>query len=230
MKAGKQKNKKTKKQIIVMDKKKIVKDTMKYVKDKLVGESTGHDWWHHFRVWQLAKKINKNEGGNKFIIELSALIHDLADRKFNKGNYKKGVENVRKYLMIHKLNEKDIGKILYIIKYISFSTRQPKNKSLELKIVQDADRLDALGAIGVARTFAYGSKINRPLYNPEIKPIKNITQKHYLNNKSTSVNHFYEKLFLIKNLMNTKTGKRMAEKRHKFLEKYLKEFMDEWKG
>ncbi len=213
-----------------MDKQKIIINTIKYVKNKLAGESTGHDWWHHFRVWQMAKKINKNEGGNKFIIELSALIHDLADRKFNKGNYEKGVENVRKYLMIQKLNEKDIEKILYIIKYISFSTRQPKNKSLELKIVQDADRLDALGAIGAARAFAYGGKNNKPLYDPKIKPIKNITLRQYLNNKSTSINHFYEKLLLLKDLMNTETGIKIAEKRHKFLKLYLKEFMAEWKG
>jgi len=211
-----------------MDKK--IEQIRKWVKKELGFESSGHDYWHAFRVWKLAQIINKKEKANKFVIEASSLIHDIADRKLNNNDIEKGFQKVKKYLEKIEVEKKIAEKILFVVRYVSFSSDQPKNKSLELKIVQDADRLDALGAIGIARTFAYGGKSNAILHNPEIKPKTNLTKKEYKKHKSTSINHFYEKLLLLKDEINTKTGKKIAEERHKYMLNYLEKFKKEWEG
>lgn len=199
------------------------------------GEPTGHDWWHAWRVWKIAKKIAKKEGGDLFVIELAALLHDVEDWKFD-GRENSGIALAKKWLNELKVDKENIEHVCHIIKNISFKGARVKNKMRlrEGKIVQDADRLDVLGAIGIARTFAYGGYKGREIYNPKIKPRLHRTFKEYKKAKSTSINHFYEKLLLLKDLllkdlMNTETAKKMAIKRHQFLEQFLKEFFAEWK-
>ena len=213
-----------------MDKKKIIKQVGKYVRDKLEGESTGHDWWHALRVCEMSKKIAKKEGGDLFVIELAALLHDIADWKFSKGNINIGVIEAEKLLKKLDVDKNIIKYICHIIKNISFKGAVIKNKikTKEGKIVQDADRLDVIGAIGIARVFAYGGYAKREIYNPEIKPKSYKSFNEYKINKSSSINHFYEKVLLLKNRLNTKTAKQIAKKRHKFLENYLQEFFQEW--
>lgn len=206
-------------------KKDIIENVKKFVESKLNDEITGHDYWHAIRVFKLARAINKKEGGDEFIISVAALIHDLADRKIDDKLSFEQLEDILKQFDIDKEIAK---KIIYIVKYVSFSSKQPRMKTLELKIVQDADKLDALGAIGIARTFAYGGKDNRKIYDPAVRPRKRMSKKKYKEQKGHSINHLYEKLLKLKFLMNTKTGRGIAEKRHKFLENYLKQFHKEW--
>ena len=215
-----------------MDKNKIINKTAKYIKAKMSGESTGHDWWHVYRVWQISKKIAKSEKADLFIVEMGALLHDIADYKFHKGDDKKGGQEAEKLLAKLAVDKDNIEKIIHIIDNISFKGAgvKEKMKSLEGKIVQDADRLDAIGAIGVARAVATGQKFERPIYDPSIKPKTHKTFKSYKNKNGTTINHFYEKLLLLKNRMNTKTGKKLAESRHRFMETFLKEFFQEWDG
>ncbi len=196
------------------EKSEILKNVEKFVREKLKDEPTGHDYYHAKRVMNTALKIQEEEGGDKFIISISALLHDIADEKtFGE---KEGNEMIRNLLKSNGLEEEVINKILDIIGSVSFKKgKVPKSK--EGKIVQDADRLDALGAIGIARTFAYGGKNNRLIYDPE-------------NVKKTTIGHFYEKLFKLKDLMNTKKGKEIAEKREKIMREFLKNFFDEWEG
>jgi uncharacterized protein len=209
-----------------MQNQKIIKKTEKFVSELLNGESTGHDLYHIKRVRNLAKKINRTEKGDELIVEIGSLLHDVCDRKIQVLN----ITDLEKYLRKLELSQLQIKRILFIIKYIAFSSQQPSKKSLELKIVQDADRLDALGAIGIARTFAYGGKTNRLIYDPEIKPELKMKKKDYRQRTAPSINHFYEKLLKLKDLMNTKAGKKIAEPRHKFLQTYLKQFLKEWNG
>jgi len=212
-----------------MNKKLIIQKIKKQVQNTLRGEATGHDWWHAWRVWKIAEKIAKKEGGDLFVIGLASLLHDIEDWKFGKKK-DSGVNLARKWLKELKVNQRTTDYICQIIKNISFKGAGVKNKikTKEGKIVQDADRLDVLGAIGIARTFAYGGSKDREIYNPKIKPKFHRTFKEYKNAKSTSINHFYEKLLLLKDRLNTKTVKRMAIKRHQFLKKFLKEFFEEW--
>jgi uncharacterized protein len=212
-----------------MNKKSIIQKIKKRVKRLLKCETTGHDWWHAWRVWKIAKKIAKKEGGDLFVIELAALLHDVEDWKFNKRKNSE-INLAKKWLSELKVDKKIINHICHIIKNISFKGAKVKNKikTKEGKIVQDADRLDVLGAIGIARTFAYGGYKGREIYNPKIKPRLHRTFKEYREAKSTSINHFYEKLLLLKDRLNTKTAKKMAIKRHQFLEQFLKEFFTEW--
>ncbi|MGC9031670.1 MAG: HD domain-containing protein [Minisyncoccia bacterium] len=214
-----------------MNKKIIIKKIRERVKKMLQGEATGHDWWHTFRVWKLAKKIGKKEGGDLFIIELASLLHDIQDWKFSKNKAVK-VNLIQKWLKELRLDKNTIDHICDIIKNISFKGAGVKNKmkTIEGKIVQDADRLDATGAIGIARCFATGAKLNREIYNPEIKPKFHKTFREYKISKSTSINHFYEKLLLLKNLMNTKAAKKIAKERHEFMEKFLNRFFKEWEA
>lgn len=213
-----------------MNKSKIIEEVKKYVRKNMEGESTGHDWWHSWRVWKLSKKIAKKEGGDLFIIELAALLHDIADWKFYGGSVKTGVEKTKRLLNKLNIAQETIDHICHIIKNISFRGAGVKNRinTKEGMIVQDADRLDVLGAIGIARVFAYGGFAKREIYNPDIKPTLHKSFKKYKNNKATSINHFYEKLLLLKDRLNTKTAKKIAKKRHKFLQNYLKEFFQEW--
>lgn len=215
-----------------MKKEKIIEQTAQFVKEKLTGEGSGHDWWHIYRVWKMALHIAKNEKADLYIVELGSLLHDIADYKFYNGDETIGPKAARKWLVKLQVDEKDINQVIEIIKHISFKGAKVKNliQSLEGKIVQDADRLDAIGAIGITRTFAYGGYSGREIYNPTIKPTLHSTSEQYKSNTSPTLNHFYEKLLLLKDLMNTKTAKQIAYERHLFMEDYLKRFYNEWEG
>lgn len=214
-----------------MNKKLILKNTKDFVKNTLSKDSTGHDWWHIYRVWKLSLYIAKKEKNKKlFIVELGALLHDIADFKFHNGDETVGPKVAREWLERQNVPEEIITQVVHIVESISYKGAKVKNtmQSLEGKIVQDADRLDALGAIGIARTFAYGGYKGREMYNPHIKPEIHTNSKSYKNSTGPTINHFYEKLLLLKDKMNTKTAKQLALKRHKFMEKYLEEFYREW--
>ena len=215
-----------------MDKRKIVKNVEKYVKAELSGDPTGHDWRHAWRVCRTAKAIAREEGGDLFVIELGALLHDIADWKFAGGDEKAGSKKADDLLRKLGADEGTINKIKEIVDDVSFKGAGVENKirTKEGMIVQDADRLDVIGAIGIARVFAYGGSTCREIYNPDIKPKLHKTFEDYKKNKSSSINHFYEKVLLLKDRLNTKTARKMAAKRHKFLEKYLEQFFEEWEG
>ncbi len=215
-----------------MNQEEIISKTINFVKVTLANAEGGHDWWHIKRVYNLAKKIAKNENANQLIVELGALLHDIADFKFHNNDELIGAKKARKFLLSLNMEEKIITHVEKIIINVSFKGEKhiQKFKSLELNIIQDADRLDAIGAIGIARTFSYGGHKNRPIYDPNNKFKPNMTKEEYLSNKGASVNHFYEKILLLKDKMNTKTGKKIAEHRHEFMESYLEEFYKEWEG
>jgi uncharacterized protein len=215
------------------NKQSILLKTEAHVKNLLSGERSGHDWWHIHRVRKSAKWIaEKEKGADLFIVELGALLHDIADAKFNGGNEKAGTRASREWLESLHVETQTIGAVCHIVEHISYHGSNECNlmKSKEGLIVQDADRLDALGAIGIARAFAYGGFAGRELYNPNKKPMLNATRETYRKNTGPTLNHFYEKLLLLKNLMNTKTAKEIAGNRHKFMESFLKEFYLEWDG
>jgi uncharacterized protein len=213
-------------------KQEIINQTISFVKKSLQEAEGGHDWWHVYRVWKLARKIAQTENADLFAVELGALLHDIADSKFHGGNEKIGPQKARAFLESLKVEEPIIKHIEDIISNISFKggKENQRFRSPELDIIQDADRLDALGAIGIARTFNYGGFKNREIYNPGIKPDLHMTKEQYKNSIAPSINHFYEKLLLLKDLMNTKTGRRLAQKRHEFMENYLEQFYLEWEG
>jgi len=209
----------------------IIKKTEDYVKTQLANAEGGHDWWHIYRVWKLAKHIAEKEGVGNLIIDLGSLLHDIADAKFHDGDEEIGPNISREFLESLEIEKETIDHIDKIIRNISFkNSKDQKFRSPELDIIQDADRLDAIGAIGIARAFNFGGFKNRPIYNPEIEPNLNMSKAEYKKSLSPTVNHFYEKLFLLKDMMNTKTGKKMAEERHRFMEEYLDRFYNEWKG
>ena len=212
-----------------MDKQSIINQTVLFVKETLSNAEGGHDWWHIYRVWNNAKLINKSEKANSFIVELGALLHDIADSKFNNGNEEIGPEKAKSFLQSIQVDSAIINEILEIIKNISFKggNFNTTYKSLELDVVQDADRLDAIGAIGIARTFNYGGFKNREMYNPNIPPVLNMSKEEYKNSNAPTINHFYEKLLLLKDRMNTKTGKKLSEKRHLLMISFLEEFYSE---
>ena len=209
-------------------KNKIVNTTINFVKQALSDDFTGHDWEHIRRVHQLALKIQSKEGGNEFIVSMAALLHDLADWKlFNEQEANIKIIN---FLKTEGLNEDEMDQIINIIAQVSYkgSGVDTTPTSLEAKIVQDADRLDAIGVIGVARAFAYGAKKNRSMYNPDILPQTHDSFEEYKNSNSTTINHFYEKLLLIKDLLNTSTAKEIGNKRHEKVESFLRDFIQEW--
>lgn len=210
----------------------IIKSTQKFVRTKMEGESTGHDWWHIVRVVHNAKAIAVKEGGNLLIIELAALLHDIADWKFNNDDSTVGAKLSRTFLNKLDVPDNVVDEVAYIVEHISYKggTNSKRMRSLEGKIVQDADRLDALGAIGIARTFAYGGAAGREIYNPNVGPKEYGSFESYKDSlaENHTIKHFYEKLFLLKDKMNTKTGRNMAQNRHKFMENYLKQFYAEW--
>lgn len=213
----------------MQNKEKIVKQTIEMLKEKFQNEFSGHDIWHIFRVRNNALEIHAHEGGDKFIIEMAALLHDIADAKFNNGDINIGSEKALEWLNAFEIEDNDKTHIANIVKNVSFKGKAEKNNtlSLEAQIVQDADRLDALGAIGIARVFAYSGATGRAIYDPDKKPNLMHTTYSYYNNKNTAINHFYEKLLLLKDLMNTNYAKKIAEKRHNFMLKYLEEFYSE---
>jgi len=218
--------------IVNMNKETVIQKTIDFVKGVLSEAEGGHDWWHIYRVWKLSKHIAQTENVDMFIVELGALLHDIADSKFHDGDEEIGPRKAREFLSSLNVEENIIIHVENIISNISFKggNHTQKFKSLELDVIQDADRLDAVGAIGIARTFNYGGHKNREIYNPEIKPNLNMSKEEYKNSNAPTLNHFYEKLLLLKDRMNTNTGKSMAEHRHKFMEQFLDEFYKEWNG
>ncbi len=204
--------------------------TINFVKEKLEGAEAGHDWFHIERVWKLSKKIAEKEGGSLEVIELSALLHDIADPKFHNGDETLALKISKNFLEEIHVEGELIEQVLFVIKNISFKNRAeaPENPPLELQIVQDADRLDAIGAIGIARTFNFGGFKNNLMYHPEIKPNLGMNKEEYKKSNGTTINHFYEKLLLLKDLMNTETAKRIASERHDFMLQFLDEFYKEW--
>ncbi|MEI7727098.1 MAG: HD domain-containing protein [Bacteroidota bacterium] len=210
----------------------VIGNTVEFVKSELQHAEGGHDWWHIERVWKNAKTIARSEVVNLFVVEISALLHDIADHKFTGGDESIGVEKARNFLSDLAVDEVVIDHVEKIMTNISFKGGNFLQDffSMELAVVQDADRLDALGAIGIARAFNYGGFKGRELYNPSIKPETGMTVEQYKRSQAPTINHFYEKLLLLKDRMNTETGRRMAERRHRFMELYLEEFLSEWEG
>jgi len=208
----------------------IIQNTIQFVKEKLEGAEAGHDWFHIERVWKLSKKIAQAEDCNLEVVELSALLHDIADPKFHNGDETVALKISREFLESQNVEEEIIQQVLFIIQNISFKNRNevPADLPIELKIVQDADRIDAIGAIGVARTFNFGGFKNNLMYHPNIQPKLNMSKEEYKKSNGTTINHFYEKLLLLKDLMNTNEGKKIAEERHQFMLTFLDQFMKEW--
>ena len=215
-----------------MTKDEIINRTIEFVKSELKDAEGGHDWWHVYRVWKTSKNLAEGEIVDDLIVELGALLHDVADSKFHEGDETVGPKKVLTFFNNIGIEESISSHVIKIIENISFKGGNQKQefKSLELDVVQDADRLDAIGAIGVARTFNYGGFKNRGLYDPDIKPNLNMTKEEYKNSTAPTLNHFYEKLLLLKDRMNTKSGMALAQKRHDFLELYLDQFLSEWEG
>jgi len=211
---------------------KSVSQTIDFVKKELERAESGHDWFHVERVWKTAKKIAQKEEVNGLVVELAALLHDIADSKFNDGDEELGP--LKAFLFLKSINTDDDVAIHVsnIIRYMSFKSQfdEVDFSSMEMKIVQDADRLDAMGAIGIARAFNYGGFKNRPIYHPDIHPNLNQSKEEYKNSAAPTINHFYEKLLLLKDKMNTQTGKSMAEERHCFMLSFLRQFYEEWEG
>ncbi|HLV14492.1 MAG TPA: HD domain-containing protein [Xanthomarina sp.] len=215
-----------------MTQEKQIEKTQFFVKETLKNAEGGHDWFHILRVFNNAKLISKNEEVDEFVVSLGSLLHDIADSKFTEGDETVGPRIAREFLESIQVDETVIHHVILIIENISFKggNEAQKFKSPELDVIQDADRLDALGAIGIARTFNYGGFKNRALYNPEIKPQLQMSKEEYKTSTAPTLNHFYEKLLLLKDRMNTKTGKQIAEKRHEFMVQYLDQFYAEWEG
>lgn len=215
-----------------MNKEQIISATIAYAKEALSGEGSGHDWFHVERVWKMAKRLAEKEHADLFIVEMAALLHDIADWKLNDGDEKAGLKKVVDWLEKCCVAKEDAEKILFIIDNMSFSKEIDGKKlnTVEGFVVQDADRLDAIGAIGIARTFAFGGSRGRLLHNPEEDAREIKTFSEYKNSQSTSINHFHEKLFLLKDQMNTQRAKEIAEKRHGFMQQFLEEFLQEWNG
>lgn len=210
----------------------MIQQTINYVKSELKNAEGGHDWWHIYRVWKTAKEIAASEKVDNQVVELGALLHDIADSKFHNGDETIGPRKASEFLTSIDVDQATIDHVILIIQNISFGggNFEKKFHSPELAVVQDADRLDALGAIGIARTFNYGGFKNRAIYDPNIPPQLNMTKAEYKKSTAPSINHFYEKLLLLKDRMNTPTGKKMAEQRHQFMEMYLEQFYQEWEG
>ena len=208
----------------------VIQTTIAFVKEKLEGAEAGHDWFHIERVWKLSKKIADSETCNLPIVELAALLHDIADPKFHDGDETLALKISNEFLQSQNVSAEIIEQVLFIIKNISFKNREeaPEILPIELQIVQDADRIDAIGAIGIARTFNFGGFKNNLMYHPDIQPALNMTKEDYKKSKGTTINHFYEKLLLLKDMMNTGTGKKLAEERHDFMVEFLDQFSREW--
>lgn len=207
-----------------------INKTIIFVKETLINAEGGHDWFHTERVYKNALLIAKGEKANVFVVSLSALLHDIADSKFHDGDETIGPKIAREFLFKINVDSIIIEHVIKIIENISFKggNELQKFNSPELDIVQDADRLDAMGAVGIARCFNYGGFKNRPLYNPDIKPNLNMTKAEYKTSNAPTINHFYEKLLLLKNKMNTKTGQVLALERHNYMLGFLDQFYKEW--
>lgn len=210
----------------------LIETTIQFVKATLAQAEGGHDWFHIERVYKNAVLIAASENCDLVIVQLGALLHDIADSKFHDGDESIGPRTARTFLESEKVSPATIDHVIAIIENISFKGGRVERQfsSIELDIVQDADRLDAIGAIGIARTFNYGGFKNRALYNPEIAPNLTMTKDEYKNNEAPTINHFYEKLLLLKDKMNTTKGKQIAQDRHRYMEDFLEQFYAEWEG
>lgn len=210
----------------------LIAQTSAYVQQTLQHAEGGHDWWHTLRVWNNAKLIARTENANLLIVELAALLHDIADSKFHGGDENIGPETAASFLRSLDVQENIVDEVRQIIACMSFKAGfdRPNYHSKELEIVQDADRLDAIGAIGISRAFSYGGFKGREIYNPDVPPVLNMTKEQYKNSTAPTLNHFYEKLLLLKDKMNTPTAQQLAEQRHAFMLTYLEQFYAEWQG
>ncbi len=217
---------------LTMTSEKQITKTKVFVKTQLADAEGGHDWFHIERVYKNSLLIAKDENVDVFVVQLGALLHDIADSKFHDGDETLGPKVAREFLFSINVDSAVIEHVINIIKNISFKggNEAQEFRSPELDVIQDADRLDALGAIGIARTFNYGGFKNRVLFDPDIEPNLNMTKEDYKSSTAPTINHFYEKLLLLKDKMNTKTGRRIASDRHKFMEQFLQQFYAEWDG
>lgn len=208
---------------------KLLSETVRFVKESLHSAEGGHDWLHTERVWNNARQIGSAENANLIVVELASILHDVADSKFHDGDEELGAIISRQFLDKQGLDSAVIEDVVYIIRHISFKGGQNNEvgKSIEFKVVQDADRLDAIGAVGIARCFNYGGYKNRPIFDPTCPPKMNQSKEEYKNSVAPSINHFYEKLIRLEQLMNTETGRNMAKRRNNFMLSYLKQFFDE---
>jgi len=216
----------------MLQEKEIIQQTIDFVQKTLQGAEAGHDWFHIERVYKTALTINEQEQANSLIVALAALLHDIADSKFNNGDEEIGPRIAGEFLESIHVDQETIQEIQLIIKNLSYkaSLGTITYHSKELDVVQDADRLDAIGAIGIARAFTYGGFKNRVLYDPAIPPVENMSKEAYKNTTAPTINHFYEKLLLLKDLMKTESGRNMAAQRHNFMLNYLDQFYKEWEG
>ena len=211
----------------------IIEKTIAFVKEKLNDAEGGHDWFHTERVWKNAIRISQSEDVDDFVVELAALLHDIADSKFHNGDESIGPKVAREFLFSQNVDSAIIEHVVSIIENMSFKNSFDNKEdfnSIDLQVVQDADRLDAIGAIGIARCFNYGGFKNRAIYNPSISPKVNMTKEEYKHSDAPTINHFYEKLLLLKDLMNTNTGRKMAQERHDYMLSFLDQFYAEWNG
>ncbi|HZW78133.1 MAG TPA: HD domain-containing protein [Flavobacteriaceae bacterium] len=210
----------------------LILRTREYVKQELIDAEGGHDWFHIERVYNNAHLILKHETADETVVLLGALLHDIADYKFHNGDESVGPSKAKEFLASIGASRDIIDQVVSIIENVSYKGGNNTSAfhSRELEIVQDADRLDALGAIGIARTFNYGGYKNRPLYDPSIPPNLSMTKEEYKNSNAPTINHFYEKLLRLKDLMNTEMGRRLAEERHQYMEGFLEQFFSEWRG
>ncbi|MDA9354347.1 HD domain-containing protein [Flavobacteriaceae bacterium] len=216
-----------------MNKEQIILNTIDFVKETLEGAEGGHDWFHIERVYKNALLISENEKVDRFTVQLGALLHDIADAKFYNGDESIGPKKAREFLKKQHVDKDIIIHIENIILFISYKSSLDTSKkftSPELDVIQDADRLDAIGAIGIARCFNYGGFKNRSLYDPAIEPNLEMTKEQYKKSTTPTINHFYEKLLLLKDKMNTKTGQLLAKDRHRYMEGFLQQFYEEWNG
>ena len=210
----------------------IIEETRRHVESLFADDSSGHDWWHIHRVWAVASRLAEAEGADSTVVELAALLHDIADWKFHDGDDTVGPQKARQWLEQQETDEETIRHVCDIVETISYKGAGVSTpmKTLEGQVVQDADRLDAIGAQGIARTFAYGGNKGRLIYHPDQKPVMHQSFEEYKKNDGHTINHFYEKLLLLKDRMNTPSGKKMAEERHRFMEQFLDQFFREWHG
>ena len=210
----------------------LIEKTSLYVQKELADDGSGHDWWHVYRVWSIAKKIAQKESADQTTVELAALLHDIADWKFNNGDESAGPKQAADWLNNNGATPRLVSEVREIISTLSYKGANVATpmRTIEGKVVQDADRLDAIGAVGIARTFAYGGNKNRLMYHPDEAPVMHESFENYKKNKSHTINHFYEKLLLLKDRMNTQSAKNIAKQRHIFMESYLDRFYKEWDG
>ncbi|RQO31311.1 phosphohydrolase [Taibaiella sp. KBW10] len=207
----------------------IIERTVDFVKQTLQGAEAGHDWFHIERVWKLSTYLARETDCNEVVVALGALLHDIADAKFHNGNEDIGPDMALQFLNKEKVDPSLIDQVIYIIRNISFKNRNEVSAHpIELQIVQDADRLDAIGAIGIARTFNFGGYKNNPMYDPDVPANLNLSKEAYKRSNGTTINHFYEKLLLLKDMMHTESARKIAEERHRFMLTFLEEFYKEW--